>query len=95
MATVVDKSNPSGPLDQSYDNNLFDITPSDTVKLRMPIQALYVTVGGNVAMRNAQGETVTITYLAGGPYYVAGVNQIYATGTTATGIKGLRSRGLM
>lgn len=93
MSTVRDVSNP-GPLDKSYDDNLFDITPSDTLFLPVPIQALYVTVGGTVAMINNIGATVSITYVAGGPFYVPGVVKILSTGTTATGLKGVASKGL-
>lgn len=93
MATVLNKADPKA-VDPSYDNDLFAITPSDTLRLRSPIQALYVGVGGDVAFVNPRQEVQVITYVAGGPYYVGGITKIMSTGTTATGLKGLTAKGL-
>lgn len=94
MATVPNKADVAAVIDHSNDNNRFQITPSDIVPLRVPIQALYVMGAGDVAMKNGNGDTIVLTYAEGGPYYVGGITHILATGTSATGIYGLASKGL-
>lgn len=93
MATVRNLSG-SSVLDHSFDNNQFDITPSDTDFLRVPIQGLFVGVAGDVSYVNAQGETITQNFDAGGPYFIGGIARVLATGTTATGLVGLANKAL-
>ena len=93
MAVVVNKADP-GPLDPSFDKDMFDITPSDTLYLRSPVQALMIGAGGTVAFVNTRGETVSLTLNAGGPYHIGSTRRIKSTGTTATSIKGIASRSL-
>jgi len=93
MAIVPDKGRPGVYVDQSFETDIFTITPSDTEPLRVAIQALYVTVGGNVRVLNSKNETVDVMLLAGGPYYLP-VARILFTGTTATGLVGVATKGL-
>lgn len=93
MATVKDSAFNDQPLDQSMDNNRFSITPSDTDELRVPIDGIYVGVAGNVACV-CNGNSVTLTLAAGGPYFVGQITQVKATGTTATGLVGVASKAL-
>jgi hypothetical protein len=62
------------------------VTPSDTVDNEFPqvSRGLYVTVSGAVAMKMADGSTVTLTLPVG--EFKGRVRQVFATGTTATGI---------
>lgn len=94
MPTVLNKAEQITPLDQTNDERIFDITPSDTLRLASPIQALYVTGAGNVVVQKGIEAPVTLAFLAGGPYFVGGVTRVMATNTTATGIKGVTSKGL-
>ena len=94
MATVPNKASGQGPRDKSFDNNKFDIAPSDTLYLTVPIDALYVGGDGNVRMGSGQEAPVTIAVTAGGPIFVGQVNRIYSTGTTATGLVGVASKAL-
>lgn len=94
MATVRNKADDSAVIDESLDNARFDIVPSDTVDLQVPIQALYVGTDGDVTMQTGNEDAVTVSLLAGGPYYVGGVTRILSTGTDATGLIGLASKGL-
>lgn len=93
MATVVNKADVTAP-DKSYDSSRFSITPSDTVALRVPVQALFLAVGGDVAVKRGGEDAVTLTLPAGGPHLVGGVTHVMATNTTATGIVGLADGGL-
>ena len=64
-------------------DNLFSITPSDTVALTTIPKALLVTVTGNVAVRGTGSTPVTFPVTAGQVLPVR-ARYIYATNTTAT-----------
>ena len=76
-----------------------DVTPSDTITDATIIlsttavahpfpRAIMVTADGTVKMRLSGGDDITVTLIAG-QIYPFQFSQIYATGTTATGIKAL------
>jgi hypothetical protein len=86
--------NKSTGIDASLDKNKFAITPSDTLYLRAPINALMVGGAGNVAFINERGETVVMTFAAGGPYFIGSTSRIMSTSTTATSLVGITDKGL-
>jgi len=62
------------------------VTPSDTTVVPAT-RGLVIGVAGNVAVRFANGDILTVAVQAGvAPLQV---NRVYATGTTATGIGAL------
>ena len=66
----------------------FSITPSDSMELAIIPRALLIGVAGNVAMTLPSGTTITLPLPAG--YNAIRVVRVFSTGTTATGIFGLR-----
>lgn len=74
--------------DQSYRGALA-ITPSDTVDLAIPVSALYIGVTGAVKVILASGETATFVAVPVGIFPIA-VTRVFAIGTLATSIIGLR-----
>lgn len=94
MATVKDVSGNASRY-KSLDNHRFDITPSDTVALEAPIDAIMVGVAGDVAVKNLDGSETTLSFdVAGGPYFIGQVSHVLSTGTTATGLVGIVNRAL-
>lgn len=67
----------------------FDVTPSDGTDLPTLPRALMVASGGDVAVILKDGTSLTLPGLATGVIYPVRAARILATGTTATGIKGL------
>ena len=67
----------------------FDVTPGDGADLPQVTRALMVTSAGDVAVTLKTGDTVTLPGLTPGVIYPVRAARIAATGTTATGIKGL------
>jgi hypothetical protein len=67
----------------------FDIAPDDASDLTTLPRALMVTGGGDIAVVLKDGTSLTLPGLAVGVIYPLRVRRISATGTTATGIKGL------
>ena len=65
------------------------VTPSDTINLTDPVSSLYIGVTGNIKVDMASGETVTFLSVPVGVLNIA-VKKVYATGTTATSIIGLK-----
>ena len=63
------------------------ITPTDG--LAIYADALFVGTAGTVACKDRDGTSATYTVPAGG-YILAQVTEVMATGTTATGIVGLK-----
>lgn len=63
------------------------ITPSDTIPLANSAKAVILAVGGAVRYINLSDNEITATFPAG--MVQIGMKQVYATGTTATGITGL------
>lgn len=63
------------------------VTPSDVALLPGgTCRSLYVGSGGDVAIVAADGSTATFTNILGGTYIVVMVQQVMATGTTASSI---------
>lgn len=78
----------------SMDDNIFTITPSDTVKLRVPINAIWVGGAGDLVVKNIQGETVDFgTVPAGTLLPLPGISFVMAA-TTATDLVGYASKAL-
>jgi hypothetical protein len=67
----------------------FDVTPADGKDLPTLPRALIVTGGGNVAVVLKDGSALTLPGLIAGVLYLIRATRNLATGTTATGIKGL------
>ncbi|EFH09434.1 hypothetical protein ACFFMP_08390 [Pseudoroseomonas cervicalis] len=65
------------------------VTPSDTVDLATPCRALYVGVGGDVAVRSASGQTETFRNVGSGQHLLLRAARVMATGTTASGLVAL------
>ena len=67
------------------------ITPSDSADVPGgTLRGFMVGAAGNVAVVMADGSTGTLTGLNAGQQYSFQVTRILSTGTTATGIIGLR-----
>ncbi|MBL4757615.1 MAG: hypothetical protein JKY32_08250 [Rhizobiales bacterium] len=75
---------PTGPLTGG-----FDVTPNDGADLSELPRALMVAGAGDVAVEFVDGTALTLPGLQAGVIYAVRVSRILATGTTATGIKGL------
>lgn len=67
-----------------------DITPNDAVDLGHVTRALYVGGEGALRVTLQGGETVTLAAVNGGALYPLRVARVWATGTTATYLVGLR-----
>lgn len=67
----------------------FDITPDDGADLATLPRALMVSTVGEVAVIFADGSSVTLPGLTPGVIYPLRAARVMATGTTATGLKGL------
>lgn len=65
------------------------ITPSDSANLTDPISAIYVGGTGAIKVDMANGDTVTFAAVAVGIFPIA-VKKVYATGTAATNLIGLK-----
>lgn len=66
------------------------ITPSDSVPLPQATRAIYVGQSGDLRLRMASDEVVTLTGVQAGALYPLRAVQVLATGTTAGGLVGLR-----
>ena len=73
--------------DPGFDS--LDVTASNTTTYDPPLRSLYVTGAGDVAFVTLRGNTVTWTVPANFVIPVV-MRQVLATGTTATGLKGIR-----
>ena len=62
------------------------VTPSDSVALPTLAYGLYVGGAGNVALVTEGGDAVTLTAVPVGSVIRLSINQIKATGTTATNL---------
>jgi hypothetical protein len=67
----------------------FDVFPEDNVDLAKVTRALMITGAGDVAVTLKNGDAITLPGLTPGVIYPIRAARIAATGTTATGIKGL------
>lgn len=69
-------------------NNFYSavaITPNDSTIIT-ETKGIYVGGSGNVAVKMADGTTVTFTAMAAGVFHPLAVTKVLATGTTATSI---------
>ena len=66
------------------------ITPSDADDLPYTCRSLYVGGAGDVRVRMINGELVTFAGVAASSLLPVAVVRVYATGTTATNIVGLK-----
>lgn len=66
------------------------IAPSNTVALSHVTRAIYVGSAGDLRVTLVGGGTVTLTGVQGGVIYPLRATHVLATGTTATGLVGLR-----
>lgn len=62
------------------------ITPSDSVDIAVLPRALYVGATGNLSLRMAGGQTVTLQGVQAGTVLPIRVARVNATGTTAAAI---------
>lgn len=67
----------------------FDIAPDDQADIEQVTRAIMVSAPGDVSIILKNGTFLTLTGLIAGVLYPFRVSRINATGTTATGIKGL------
>jgi hypothetical protein len=64
--------------------------PSDSVPLALTTRAIYVGQGGDLRLRMASSEIVTLAAVPAGSLLPLRVEQVLATGTTAGALVGLR-----
>ena len=67
----------------------FDVSPSDSADLAQVTRALMVSAGGDVTVTLKNGDQLTLPGLTPGVIYPVRASRVWATGTTATGVKGL------
>lgn len=66
------------------------ISPSDTTDLQRATRAIYVGGTGDLRVTFVDGQTVTLSGVPAGGILPLRVIRVLATGTTATGLVGLR-----
>jgi hypothetical protein len=66
------------------------VTPSDTVPLPRATRGVYLGTGGDLRVKMVSGTVVTFAAVPAGTFLPLRTQQIYATGTTAGNIVGLR-----
>ena len=66
------------------------ITPSDSLALPYASRAIYVGGAGDLRVVMCSGDVVTLMGVQAGMVYPLRLAQVLATGTTATGLVGLR-----
>ena len=67
----------------------FAVSPNDASDLPETTRALYVGIGGNMAVRMLSGETLTLSNLSAGSLLPLRVTRVMSSGTTASAIIGL------
>jgi hypothetical protein len=67
----------------------FEIIPDDASDLVSLTRAIILENGGDVTVLLKNGDTLTLPSLTAGVIYPIRVVRVLATGTTATGLKGL------
>ncbi len=68
----------------------FRIVPNDGVDLIAKTRGLYVGVAGNVRVQMVDGGVETFENMTAGVVHPLCAIRVFATGTSATGIRGLR-----
>ena len=66
------------------------ITPNDSVDLTEAVRAVYIGSDGNITLSTLKSTNVTLTGVKAGSILPIQATRVYATGTTATGLVGLR-----
>lgn len=66
------------------------VIPSDSIDLTDPTRAVYIGGAGDLDVTMVSGQRVTFQSVMGGVAYPLRVARVWAAGTTATGIVGLR-----
>lgn len=84
MAIVVNKADPNHYTDKSLSAGQFQITPSDTVNLPAPIDAIYVGGAGDISYLASDGNTVLLKTVPVGATKKLNAIRINSTNTTAT-----------
>jgi hypothetical protein len=67
-------------------DTIADITPDDANDLAFVTRAIYVGFAGDIKITTPKGYTGVIPNVANG-WWVGRVSRVWATGTTATGLK--------
>ena len=67
-----------------------DIVPNNTVDFERVTRGIYVGGAGNLRVTFVGGQTVTLFNVVAGMIYPLRVSRVWATGTTATNLVGLR-----
>ena len=71
-----------------FPQHIFDITPDDNAEIPQT-QFIMVSAAGDVAVETPTGDVNTLPACQPGVQYAIVAIKVLATGTTATGIKGL------
>jgi hypothetical protein len=71
-------------------SHAFPITPQDGVALIAPTRGVYVGQTGDLRVRMVDGGDIMFVNLTGGLIHPLRIIQVWATGTTADDIRGLR-----
>ena len=66
------------------------VVPNDTEDLGHATRGLYVGNAGNIRVKMVSGDVVTLENVQSGVTYPLRVAQVLASGTTASGLIGLR-----
>lgn len=66
--------------------NMFAVTPSDSVDLAYASRGIYVGVSGDVQLKTINDDVITLVGLAAGVWHPIRARRIYSTSTTATDI---------
>ncbi|EPE99920.1 hypothetical protein RGCCGE502_01496 [Rhizobium grahamii CCGE 502] len=67
----------------------FAIVPNDNLDLPEITRAVYVGIGGDLAVTLASGQVLTFASVSDGSLLPLRVSRVHATGTTAEGVLGL------
>ena len=69
---------------------LVDLGTGSDDPLDAPIRAIYVGAQGDVKITDIKGNDITLVALAAGVFHPVYATKVFSTGTTATGIVGVR-----
>ena len=65
------------------------IAPNDAAELNQATRAIYVGIGGDLAIEMLDGGALVLTNVQGGVLYPFRIRRVLATGTTAAGLVGV------